>query len=213
MLYPMNLNLAGRPCTVLGGGSVALRKVRALLAAEAEVTVISPVLHEELQELAESGRIHWQKGCYEAGKLPQSFLFICATDRPEINRQAVREARERNMLVNAPAQPELSDFTVPASFRRGNLMVTISTDGMSPACARQIRKHLEQEFPESFALWLERLHELRTEWRELLPESRDRENFWRKALDEEILALVRNGKLEQAEVRIKNAFDGNWSQS
>ena len=78
---------------------------------------------------------------------------------------------------------------------------------------RDMRQHLEQEFPEHFGVWLERLHVLREEMKEKLPSSREREVFWRNALQGDILSLVKNGELEQAEVRIRNAVDGNRTQS
>lgn len=213
MQYPINVNLEGRSCIVLGGGSVAWRKVRTLLAAGGVVRVIAPRLCEELQKLAAQGKIRWQSKCYEQGTLEHGFLLIAATDVPEVNRMASEEAKQKGMLVNAPAQPELSDFTVPASMRRGRLLLTVSTDGLSPACSRFLRQHLEQEFPEHFGVWLERLHVLREEMKEKLPSSREREVFWRNALQGDILSLVKNGELEQAEVRIRNAVDGNRTQS
>ena len=213
MQYPINVNLEGRSCIVLGGGSVAWRKVQTLLAAGGVVRVIAPRLCEELQKLAAQGKIRWQPKCYEQGTLEHGFLLIAATDVPEVNRMATEEAKQKGMLVNTPAQPELSDFTVPASMRRGRLLLTVSTDGLSPACSRFLRRHLEQEFPEHFGVWLERLHVLREEMKEKLPSSREREVFWRNALQGDILSLVKNGELEQAEVRIRNAVDGNRTQS
>lgn len=213
MQYPMNMNLEGRRCIVLGGGSVALRKVRTLLEAEAEVLILAPSLAKELECLATEGKVTWQRGCFQQGRLPKGFLFICATDDEEVNRQAILEAKAQGMLVNAPAQPELSDFTVPASLRRGRLLLTVSTEQLSPACARWIREDLEREFPDGFAKWLEVLSELREEMKEKLPDSRAREAFWRGALDRELLDLVKQGELEQAEVRIRHAVDGDRAES
>lgn len=205
MQYPMNVNLEGRRCIVLGGGAVALRKILTLLEAKAEVLLISPDAGEKLKSLALTGKIVWQKQCFHAGELPKGFLFICATNDEKVNRQAVKEAKEMGMLVNAPAQPELSDFTVPASLRRGRLLLTVSTEQLSPACAKWIRESLEREFPDSFADWLEFLADLRDDMKRQLPHSRERERFWREVLDEDILALVKQGELKQAEVKIRNA--------
>ena len=207
--YPMNVNLEGRECIVLGGGHVALRKVRSLLETGAAVTVIAPTLAEALQEMAGEGRVDWRAETYAPGRLPKGFLLICATDDEAVNRAAAAEAKEQGMLVNAPAQPELSDFTVPASLRRGSLLLTVSTEQLSPACARLIRRYLEQEFPESFGKWLEDLARLREEVKCTLPDSAARERFWRQVMDEDLLKLAMAGDLEQAEVRIRNAVDRN----
>lgn len=213
MLYPMNVKLEGRRCIVLGGGGVALRKVRTLLQAGAEVLLFAPVAKDELKALAEEGKILWRREAFHSGGLPNGFLLIAATDDETVNLRAIAEAKTLGMLVNAPAQPELSDFTVPASFRRGELLITVSTGELSPACSRWIREALEDEFSEDFAKWLEILAELREEMKEKLSSSREREAFWRRALDREIFALVKQGELKQAEVRIRNAISSNRIES
>lgn len=213
MLYPMNMKLEGRRCVVLGGGGVALRKVRTLMAAGAEVLLLTPVANEELRGLAKGGRILWRQEAYRIGELPKGFLLVAATDDETVNCQAIAEAKALGMLVNAPAQPELSDFTVPASLRRGELLITVSTGELSPACSRWIREVLEDEFSEDFASWLEILAELREEMKEKLPSSKEREAFWRRALDREVYALVKQGELKQAEVRIRNAISCNRVES
>lgn len=207
MQYPMNVELEGRRCVVLGGGPVALRKVRSLLTAEAEVLVVSPVVVPELEQLSRQRDIVWQRQRYLPECLADAFLVICATDDAAVNAQVAGDAKAQGIWVNAPAQPELSDFTVPAMLRRGKLLVTVSTGNLSPAYARALRRKLEQQFPDSFGLWLERLHSLRDEMKEKLPSSRERENFWRYALDEDILEWVRTGELDRAEVEIRNAID------
>ncbi len=213
MLYPMNVNLEGRRCIVLGGGAVALRKVRTLLEAGAEVILLSPVASEELSGLARDGRIIWRQESFRQGELPKGFLLIAATDDELANRQAIDEAKAAGMLVNAPAQPELSDFSVPAKLKRGELLITVSTGDHSPACSRWIREILEDEFTEDFASWLEILSGLREELKEKIDGSREREAFWRKALNREIFALVKQGELKQAEVRIRNAIGCNRVES
>ena len=131
--------------------------------------------------------------------------MICATDNPHVNERAAKRAKELGILVNAPAQPWLSDFTVPASFTRGQLTLAVSTDGLSPALAKAIRERLEMDYPPVFGTWLVELSELREELKNELPTPREREKFWRLALDDELLDLVKEGKLDQAEAKIKNA--------
>ncbi len=213
MQYPMCVNLKGRRCVVLGGGRVALRKVRSLLEAEAEVLLIAPEAVKELENLSAGGKIRWERSAYHPGELPGGFLIICATDDAAVNKSAASEARSCGMLVNAPAQPELSDFTVPASMRRGKLRLSVSTEQLSPACSRWIREALEREFPEYFADWLEFISEMRIELKSKLPESRARERFWRENLNQDIFALVKKGELKEAEVKIRNAVAGYRTQS
>ena len=93
------------------------------------------------------------------------------------------------------------------------MLVTLSTEGVSPAFSRALRRELEQEFPESFGPWLERLKELRAEMKEKLSGSGERQDFWRQALSPRVLDLVRSGKLEQAEAEIRNAITDVGAES
>jgi precorrin-2 dehydrogenase/sirohydrochlorin ferrochelatase len=204
----MNLDLTGRRCIVVGGGKVAERKVLGLLQAAGKVTLIAPKLTERLLELAHAGLVDWYELRYMKGMLKdmKPLLVFCATDNRDVNEQAAEEAREEGALVNDVTEPAQTDFTVPSSFRRGALLVTLSTGGASPAFSRALRRELEQEFPESFGPWLERLKELRAEMKEKLSGSGERQDFWRQALSPRVLDLVRSGKLEQAEAEIRNAI-------
>lgn len=133
------------------------------------------------------------------------FLVVCATDDRAANEAAARAAKARGVLVNAPAQPELSDFTVPASLARGRLLLTVSTDGLSPALSRAIRAQLETLYPEALGDWLERLAAVRRELKAEAGTARAREAFWRRAMSAEILDMVRQGRSEEAEERIRHA--------
>ena len=213
MKYAMNLDLSGRACVVLGGGPVALRKARTLMCADARVTVIAPMVVAELAELAVRGRIRWQQRSYVESDLDGAFLAICATNDMAVNAHAAMAAKERGVLVNAPAEPALSDFTVPASFARGQLLVTVSTDGGSPALAAALRRQLEELYPAALGDWLETLAALREEMKERLRTPRDREQFWRQALTPDILALVRAGRINEAKEQVIHAAHLSGSQS
>lgn len=215
MFYPMNLDLTGRRCIVVGGGKVAERKVMGLLTAGGSITLIAPRLTERLLELAQAGLVDWYELNYMEGMLKgmNPLLVFCATDSREVNELAAIEAREAGALVNDVTEPEMTDFTVPASFRRGDLLVTVSTEGASPGFARAMRRELEQKFPESFGLWLEKLKEMRSEMKEKLSDSEERQEFWRQALSPRVLELVRTGALAQAEAEIRNAITDVGAES
>ncbi len=208
-MYPINLDLRTRCCAVVGGGSVALRKVRTLLQAEAAVTVIAPVLTAELAAFAAQGKISWRQKKYAEGDLHGFFLVISATNSAATNTRSAMEARREGALVNVVEPSRLSDFTVPAQIRRGDLLLTVSTGGKSPALARQLRRELEHDFGDTYGAWLEKLALWRTEMKARLETSQQRENFWRQAMDTEVLNLVKQGKLDEAEAKIKDAI-GNF---
>lgn len=150
-LYPVFIELHHRACVVVGGGSVAERKVQALLEAGADVTVVSPAITPVLQELARTGALQHVNRDREDGDLEGSFLVVAATGDAAVNRAVSAEARERNMLVNVVDVPELCNFFVPAVCRRGDLQIAVSTSGRAPALARAIGRRLEKLIPSAIA--------------------------------------------------------------
>lgn len=162
-LYPVMLDLAGEPCVVIGGGRVGERKAEGLLAAGADVTVISPRLTPRLSALAAEGRIRALLRPYAPGlaALAEARLVFAATDDAAVNRAALAEARQLGKLANAADAPEASGFHVPAVVRRGRLTLAVATAGASPAVAAKLKRQLEAAYGEEYAPYLELLHELR----------------------------------------------------
>ena len=207
MLYPLNVDLTGQLVIVIGGGRVAERKVVGILATrtDVDVRVIAPAVTEPLRMLADSEQIDWQEECYTKGILEGAFLVYAATDSPEVNAEVAFEAKERGILVNVIDDPRASSFQIPSTVRRGEFMLTVSTNGGSPALSRAIRMELEHLYPHSFGEWLECVARLRTELRAQLPNDAQRTEFWRMALRPHILSMVRDEELEKAEVELRNA--------
>ena len=205
-MYPVNLIVKDRSCAVIGGGRVAARKVHSLLASEARVTVIAPELVPVLAREAADKRFVWRSSAYVPGMLQGFFLVICASDDAEANHLAAVEAHAAGALVNAAAEPAQSDFFVPSKVEHGDFLLTVSTGGQSPAFTRLLCQELEKSYGEVYGEWLECLGHLRAEVKGRLPDSRQRQAFWRHVLDEHILALVRQHKLEEAEAEIRNAI-------
>ena len=143
-LYPVNLNIENRLCLVVGGGRVALRKALGLLAAGARVRVISPGLVSELLRLARSGAVEWFERPFVEGDLQGVLLVFAATNDRSVQILVETEAKKHHVLLNSADAPVESDFHVPAHFRRGPMIVSVSTGGGSPALAKMLRKQLEQ---------------------------------------------------------------------
>ncbi len=149
--YPISLDLCGRKCLVIGGGDVARRKVSGLCAAGAEVHVISPQLVPELLAIVRRGEIRWSKRDFAPGDLQGAFLVFAATDSPAVQQQVQNEAETSGILVNLAAESAGSSFHVPAHFRRGDILVTVSTGGKSPAIAAELRNILEAELDPAYS--------------------------------------------------------------
>ena len=117
--YPIFLNARGKKCVVVGGGTVALRKVKMLLDAGAKVTVISPKPHPDIEKLSRERAIRLIRREYEAGDLKGAVIAIACTDVKEVNRRVADEAKKAGVLVNIADDPKPSDFIVPSFFRQG----------------------------------------------------------------------------------------------
>jgi len=195
--YPIFLNISGRRCVVVGGGQVALRKVKALIECGADIEVISPDLCLELRRLAESREVRALNREYQSGDLRGAFVVIAATDNSDVNRKVAEEAKRNAALVNVVDDAENSDFIIPSYLRRGDVTVAISTAGKSPALARKIRTRLEKDLGNEYASLTNLIGEVRAEAkRQRIQVDGD---DWQEALDLDLLLeLLHSGESERA---------------
>ncbi len=195
--YPVSLNIKGRKCAVIGGGQIALRKVRALLEHGADVEIISPDLCPELVSFAERNEIRALIKEYRVGDLKDAFIAIAATDNSETNQQVAEEALRESVLVNVVDDAENSDFIAPSYLRRGEVTIAVSTSGKSPALARKIRTRLEKEFSDEYAQLACLIGKVRAEARER--KIKVNGDGWQEAIDLDLLLeLLRKGKEKEA---------------
>ncbi len=197
VLYPVDLVVDGRRCVVVGGGSVAARKVEGLVAAGADVVVIAPEVDDQIRGLA----VEVVERTYRGGDLEGAWLAIAATDDREVNRAIRADADLARVWVNAVDDPIACSFTLPAVVRRGPVMVTVSTAGHSPALASWVRGELAAQLGPEVGLLAELLSEARDQ---LKAAGRSTEEVdWRPALDWDMLELIRSGRTAQARERLQ----------
>jgi len=191
-LYPVNLVLEGRLVLVVGAGQVALRKVEGLLEAGAEVLVVAPEVAPELEALP----VEIRRRRYEPADLEGAWLVVAATDDPLVNRQVFEDGCRRRVWVNAVDQPDSCSVTLPAVMRRGPVSVAVSTSGHSPALSGWLKDQIQSQFGPELAQLAELLSEARQalKARGVSTEGID----WRRALDADMLAMIRSGRTEQA---------------
>ncbi|MFB9327263.1 bifunctional precorrin-2 dehydrogenase/sirohydrochlorin ferrochelatase [Paenibacillus aurantiacus] len=160
--YPLYLDLYGKRCIVVGGGQIAERKTRGLIEGGADrVTIISPIVTPGLAKMAELGSIRWERREYQEKDVTGATLVFAATDSRTVNEKIVRDGRAAGALLNQADEAADGDFIVPAAVRRGAMLLSVSTGGMSPTLAMRIRGELERRYGEPYAWWIERLGELR----------------------------------------------------
>jgi uroporphyrin-III C-methyltransferase/precorrin-2 dehydrogenase/sirohydrochlorin ferrochelatase len=167
MYYPLMLKVKGESCLVVGGGAVALQKVRALRKAGADVTVISPSFAPALRRLA----VRRVRRPFRPGDVAGRILAIAATDSADVNRAVSAACRKRGIPVNVVDVPELCSFIVPSILRRGPVVIAVSTGGQSPSLAKSLRRQLEAIVPASLGRTALRLGAARRKILRALPPS------------------------------------------
>jgi precorrin-2 dehydrogenase/sirohydrochlorin ferrochelatase len=212
-LYPLFLNLKGKPCVVIGGGKVAERKVLSLIDTGARVLVISPKLTPLLTSLLSKRRISHRSRTYEKGDLEGVCLAVSATNSKRINEAVSNEARERRVFLNVVDIPRLCDFYVPAVLEQGDLLIAISTSGKSPALAKKIRKELEKQYGWEYGPFLELMGAIRLR---LLTKSHDKpynKKLLSKIISSNILYYLKEGKEDEINGILQEVLDDEFSLS
>src|SRR3954447_6438171 len=177
--YIACLKMKGRRSVVIGGGDIGLEKVEGLLACDADVTLIAPTVHPELESLAAEGSIRWEKRPYAGfDDLDGVFMAIACTDDSEVNIGVFDAAERRAMLVNIVDVPPLCNFILPAIVRSGPLAIAISTAGASPALAKRMKREISELFGEEYARLAVILNDARGWAKGTLPTYNDRKEFF-----------------------------------
>ena len=200
-LYPIFVEARGRRVIVIGGGHVGAEKVRGLLAADADVTVVSPELNEELRAHRDAGRIRHIAREYMEPDLDDGYEFIMvATDDGAINAEVAAAGKRRGIWVNAADDPKNCDFILPSVVRKGKITLAASTSGSSPALARRLREELEAYLTEDMPALADLLAEVRQEVRKrgIKIDS----DTWQDAIDEQLRVLLAQRKYVQARARL-----------
>ncbi len=143
---PVNMRLTGRKCLIVGGGAVAFRKAKALVARKADITVIAPVHNAGIEQLQEEELVTVIGREYQSPEAAEYGLVISATDNEQINQQVYDDCQKANVPVNVVDDPPRCDFIFPAVVDRGSLTLAISTDGRAPFLTKFIRQMLESVF-------------------------------------------------------------------
>jgi siroheme synthase-like protein len=201
-LYPMLADLAGRLVIVAGGGAVAERKVRRLLEAGASVTVVSPAATRAIERWAARDRLRLLRRPVRAGDLRGALLVFAATDDAAVNRRVALAAVRRGALVNVADDPAACSVLVPSVLRRGDLTIAVSTGGGSPALAKRLRERLEATIGPEYQAFLAALKELRAAARRAIPDSRDRQALFRRAMASPLYAEAARGDRRAVRARI-----------
>jgi len=185
------LNIKNKKIAIIGGGNIAYRKLKKLVDYDANITLIAPNINEEIYKYKD--KISIIKDKYKKTYILNSFLVIAATDDKVLNQKISNDCKDENILFNNISDM-YSDFIVPSSIKRGDLTISISTNGKSPSLAKKIRLEIEGKYNEEYILRLNLLGDIR----ELVKEKCDDENK-----KKEILKQIINLSIDDLKERKK----------
>lgn len=206
--YPVCLDLKDKKCIVVGGGEVALRKVKSLVSSQAKVVLISPEIIPKLKELVDKNKITYLNQAYRSDFIKKdTFLVIAATNNKQLNAKIALDAQKLNLLINVVDSRKLCNFILPATLRRGKLIISISTSGQSPALAKKIKEDLLNIYGLEYEIFIDLLGKLRPEVLAKYDEE-TRKLFWEKAVNSNLMAYIRDNKEEEIRKEIQALFEG-----
>ncbi|MDQ0495583.1 precorrin-2 dehydrogenase/sirohydrochlorin ferrochelatase [Paenibacillus brasilensis] len=185
------MNCKNKICCVVGGGSIAERKVKGLIESGACITVISPNITPDLQVLADHKQLHWVNRVYREGDLQGAFLVYATANQREVNNAVAQEARQRGILVNVADRLEETDFITPGILRRGRLTISVSTAGAGPAVTADITSALEPLFGSEYEPYLDFMYEMRQIIKRTVSSPRQRAKLLRRLANSGILDQIR----------------------
>jgi uroporphyrin-III C-methyltransferase/precorrin-2 dehydrogenase/sirohydrochlorin ferrochelatase len=205
---PLFADLKHRPCLVVGGGSVAERRVRQLLDAGAEVTVIAPELSAPLAKLAATGDLRVAGARFApANELEPYWLVVAATDDPAINGEVAAAAQAAKRFCNVVDDPARSSFIMPAIVDRDPVTIAVSSAGHSPVMARWLKGLIETLVPARIGALALLAGRFRERVRNAIPNLNERRRFWEKALAGDAAEHMLAGRDAESERALEAALE------
>lgn len=212
-LLPLFHNLNGRRCLMVGGGSVALRKIRPLIEVGAKVEIIAPEINTAITDLAEKHSLCLYQRKFNNADLEGAALVIAATDDKQLNKQVSEQAQKLNIPVNVVDQPELCSVVFPSIVDRSPVQIAISSGGTAPVLARMLRTRLESLIPSGYGFLAQLAGKFRQQVKEKITEPNSRKAFWEDVFSGDISELVFSNKHDIAESKLQEKLDKQLSSS
>ena len=208
-LFPMFIKLIDRKTLVVGGGEVGTRKVKALLDARSNVTVVSPEVTDELKSIIDEGTVNYIKEKFSPKHLDDVFVCVSAVDDGEINNGIMEECKKRGVLVNVVDVPEKCDFYFPSVISRGDLTIAISSSGTSPAMAKRIRQEMEEIYGPEYEGVITLMGSIRESLREAGVVDKRLSGIMGKVARLPLQKIISDGKVDQLNEIIDNLLNGD----
>ena len=206
--YPVNLNISGKRVLVVGGGTVAARKVERLLERGADIILVAPEISGEIKEFVKKSKIEWIERVYKTGDEKGAFAVFCAVSPGKKNEKMedrlFKQCVKKNILINVADKPEFCTFTLPALVSRGEFDIAVFTSGHSPRLARKIREDLEKVYGEEYNTYVKILGFMRKEIKmKKYPQGRNHKLF-DELINSDLYELVRDKKFSDVSLFISD---------
>jgi len=204
---PIFINIRKKPCIVIGGGDVALRKINILLKAQAKVDCLSPLFCKGIKNLSKDGHITLINKIFDQTDIKDYSIIIAATDDSLVNSSISAIAQIKEIPVNVVDSPELSSFIMPSIVDRSPLIIAVSSSGKAPVLSRMIRAKLETVIPSAYGILADIAGEYRQKVKDRFSTIKDRRAFWEAVFSGVIAEKVFSGRISEAKKDIHRKLD------
>ena len=210
--FPAFHDLSSRSALLVGGGELALRKLRLLLKAHAKVTLVAPRLSAEMAEEARDDRIMWMCRPFMAEDIRGRALVISASGKASVDEAVAAAAAEAGVAINVVDRPDLSSFIMPAVIDRDPLVIGISSGGDAPILARQLRARIEAMLPARLGALARFAGTFRAAVGATIPPA-GRRRFWERFFTGPVAEAVLAGRETAAREAMLGLINGPASQA
>ena len=201
----VDLNFNGKYVVILGGGSESCRKTQSFVEAGSKILVVSKTFSRGIKELHKTGKLELLKAEVKDGEAfvknlkPKPDLLVAVTNDHKLNAQLIKHAKTAGCMVYTVDDPAISDFTLPALAKVGEVRIAISTAGKSPVMARVLRQRIEKMVAQEDLLQIKLQTYARAVLKKRIQDQKARKQILYKMLkNEEIKRLLKEGKFDQA---------------
>ena len=166
-----NLNITNFKIAIIGGGNIAYRKLLYILQFTNDITIISPKINKNIKKIAKTHNLNIKYRKYKKKDIKRYNILIVTANNIKLQKNIYKQTKTiPNKFCNCVDSKKYSNIIFPAIIKKDNLTITISTDGLSPAFAKQFKDYIETIIPSNIDIFLKELSTLR----EALPKGEKR---------------------------------------
>ena len=137
--FPFYIDIENKNCVIVGGGKIALHKLKKIIPFNPKITVISPKICDEIKDFG----VEIKYRCFTDSDIKNAFIVISATDDEKLNAHIFELCKAENILVNTVDDKSKCGFIFPSIIKKDDITIGITTSGQSPLYAKYLREKIE----------------------------------------------------------------------